>query len=111
MADDTRGWIVQPNPSREREVERTDDEGNTVTVTEFGGEEWAYRRPGDHVMVFSGVSADEDPPSQSAAEHLEASGFEAPVPDSTAAANELSEQQVAQGEQVQQSNPENQPAA
>jgi hypothetical protein len=111
MADDTRGWIVQPNPSREREVERTDDEGNTVTVTEFGGLEWAYRRPGDHVMVFSGVSADEDPPSQSAAEHLEASDYEAPVPDSVSAADTLSEQRAAQGEQVVQTNPENQPVA
>lgn len=104
----TNGWIVLPNYSEtyERTVTTTDENGNPVeeTVTDFGRPEWAYRRPGDHVVVFSGVSADDDPPEQSAQEALEASGFEPPQPDSVTAANEQTQaaqqQSTATPEQV-----------
>lgn len=93
MADDTRGWIVQPNPSATYTTtsQELDESGNLVEVQvlEFGELQWAYRRPGDHFIVFSGVSAESDPPSQSAQEHLEASNYEEPQPDSVSAAAEV----------------------
>lgn len=111
MAQDTRGWIVQPNPDREVQRETTDADGNTTTVTEFGGLEWAYRRPGDHVLVYSGVAAEDDPPDQSAAEHLAASGWVAPVPDSVAAADALAaQQQQPAGDPDNPDNPPSPPA-
>ena len=99
MANDTRGWIVQRNPSRTY----TDDDGNEA----FGVEEWAYRRPGDHVMVYSGVSADQEPPSQSVAEHYEASGHERPLPDSVVAASEVATRDA--GEAQPQAQPQQAP--
>lgn len=93
MAEDTRGWIVQPNPSATytTTVTTTDENGNVTeeTVEEFGQPQWAYRRPGDHLMVFSDVSAEDAPPSQSVAEAIAASDYEEPTPDSVSAAAEV----------------------
>lgn len=93
MAEDTRGWIVQPNPSATYTTtsQELDENGNLVEVQvqEFGQPQWAYRRPGDHLMVFSGVSAESDPPSQTVQEAIDASGFQEPEPDSVSAAAEV----------------------
>lgn len=98
MADTTNGWIVQPNPDAQYEhtVQTTDADGNQVeeTVTDFGEPQWAYRRPGDHLMVFSGVSADSSAPNQTPAEHLAGTDYTEPQPDSVIAANELQTQQA-----------------
>ena len=93
MPEDTRGWLVQPNPSKTY----TNDAGEET----FGALEWAYRRPGDHVWIYSGTSADQEPPQQSVQEHYEASGHEAPLPDSVIAANEVAQQQTQQEGQAQ----------
>ena len=98
MTEDTRGWLVQPNPSKTY----TNDAGEET----FGALEWAYRRPGDHVWVYSGVSADQEPPTQSVQEHYEASGHEAPLPDSVVAANEVAQQQAQQPQQPQPQQPQ-----
>lgn len=63
----TNGW----NPHRNDSVIVEDADGNKV----YGQEQWAYRHPDLHTVVFSGIPTSEPAPTQTPLEHRRNEGL------------------------------------